>query len=230
MKNSIFSDSARYLQTMNKSEKAIRIAIISDPLITIYRDFSILLVQNNAEEKLDSLDSEMRRLYRKYLTGLMAMDSEKIFYPDANFSMRLTYGKVEGYAPLDAVNYSYFSTLDGIIEKEDPGIPDYKVPEKLKLLHSSGDYGTYLQEGEVPVCFIASNHTSGGNSGSPVIDADGNLIGINFDRNWEGTISDYAYDPKVCRNISLDIRYVLYIIDKLADADWILNELTIINN
>lgn len=227
---SIFTDSTRYLRTLNKSYKTIIQAVMRDPLMTIYRDFSILLTRTGAREKLDSLDSEMQRFYRKYITGLMAMESDRVFYPDANFSMRLTYGKVEGYKPVDAVYYNYYSTINGIIEKEDPEIPDYKVPGKLKELHSNGDFGSYLQDGALPVCFIASNHTSGGNSGSPVLDADGNLIGINFDRNWEGTVSDYAYDPLVCRNISLDIRYVLFIIDKLADADWILNELTIVNN
>jgi len=158
------------------------------------------------------------------------MDTSRSFYPDANFSMRLSYGKVEGYEPSDAIEYRYYSTLDGIIEKEDPNVPDYRVPAKLKDIYSNGDFGLYTENGKVPVCFIASNHTSGGNSGSPVIDANGNLIGINFDRNWEGTVSDYAYDPEFCRNISLDIRYVLFIIDKLADADWILDELTLINN
>jgi hypothetical protein len=143
--------------------------------------------------------------------------------------MRFTYGKVEGYEPVDAVKYTYKSTLDGIFEKEDPDIVDYHVPARLKDLYTIGDFSPYHTDGSVPVCFIASNHTSGGNSGSPVLDARGNLIGINFDRNWEGTVSDFAYDPKVCRNISLDIRYVLFIIDKSANADWLLEELTLIN-
>jgi hypothetical protein len=116
------------------------------------------------------------------------------------------------------------------MEKEDPQIADYLVPEKLKEIYSSRDFGAYTMGDKVPVCFIASNHTSGGNSGSPVLNAEGNLIGINFDRNWEGTVSDYAYDPSICRNISLDIRYVLFVIDKVADADWILDELTLIKN
>jgi hypothetical protein len=115
------------------------------------------------------------------------------------------------------------------MEKVDPEIPDYNIPAELKVLHDKADFGSYTENGKVPVCFLASNHTSGGNSGSPVLNASGDLIGINFDRNWEGTVSDYAYDPTVCRNISLDIRYVLFIIDKLADADWLLNELTIKN-
>jgi hypothetical protein len=160
----------------------------------------------------------------------MAMDTSRVLYPDANFTMRLAYGKVEGYKPSDAVDYRYYTTLDGILEKEDPAIADYKVPDKLKELFIQHDFGPYAEDGKIPVCFIASNHTSGGNSGSPVLNAEGNLIGINFDRNWEGTVSDYAYDPAICRNISLDIRYVLFIIDKVVDADWLLNELTILKN
>jgi hypothetical protein len=226
---SMFTDSVRYFQAIGKSEKSIRNNIMSDPLMSIYRDFSILLM-TGLYDRLDSLNNEMRGLYRKYVSGLMDMHPDITFYPDANFTMRVTYGKAEGYKPTDAVKYNYFSTLDGVIEKEDPEIADYKVPPALKALYEKSDFGTFLEKGKVPVCFIASNHTSGGNSGSPVLDANGNLIGINFDRNWEGTVSDYEFDPAVCRNISLDIRYVLFIIDKLADADWILDELTIIDN
>jgi hypothetical protein len=140
------------------------------------------------------------------------------------------YGKVEGFKPSDAIDYTYYSTLDGILEKEDPDIADYKVPDKLKALFASNNLGPYTVNGKLPVCFIASNHTSGGNSGSPVLNAEGNLVGINFDRNWEGTVSDYAYDPAICRNISLDVRFVLFVIDKVADADWLIDELTLINH
>jgi hypothetical protein len=226
---SMFTDSLRFFRVIRKPEKAIRKKIINDPLITIYRDFAGVLLSDSFE-KLDSFDYELRHLYRKYITGLMSMKPSGNLYPDANFTMRITYGKVTGYQPADAVRYSWYSTLDGIMEKENPEISDYQIHKRLKALHASKDFGSYAENGSVPVCFIASNHTSGGNSGSPVLDADGNLIGINFDRNWEGTVSDYAYDPEVCRNISLDIRYVLFIIDKFADADWLLEELTIINN
>jgi len=226
--HSMFTDSVRYKKTFGKSKESISKRIVNDPLIDIYRDFSRMLL-SDAGHKLDSLENELKRLYRKYVTGLMTMYPERRFYPDANFSMRLTYGKVQGYEPADAIRFSHLSTLDGIIEKVDPAIPDYKIPAELKELHNKADFGIYTENGKVPVCFLASNHTSGGNSGSPVLNASGDLIGINFDRNWEGTVSDYAYDPTVCRNISLDIRYVLFIIDKLADADWLLNELTINN-
>jgi len=226
--HSMFTDSVRFFRTFEKSDKVIFKNIINDPLIQIYRDFSILLLTGESVN-IDSLDNEIKRNYRKYVSAMMQMDTSRVFYPDANFSMRVTYGKVEGYQPADGVIYTHQSTLDGVFEKEDPDIIDYHVPAGLKDLYSKSDHTPYHVNGSVPVCFVASNHTSGGNSGSPVLDANGYLIGINFDRNWEGTVSDYAYDPKVCRNISVDIRYVLFIIDKLADADWILEELTLIN-
>jgi hypothetical protein len=226
---SIFTDSVRYHKAVELSEKKLRKKIINDPLIEIYRDFSLMLLFGSPDV-LDSLQTQLNRLYRKYITGMMQMNPNHVYFPDANFTMRLSYGKVEGYKPYDAIEYSYTSTLDGIIEKEDPDISDYKVPEMLKKIYVQKDYGPYSVNNKIPVCFTASNHTSGGNSGSPVLNADGNLIGINFDRNWQGTVSDFYYDPAVCRNISLDIRYVLFIIDKYADADWLLNELTLIKN
>jgi hypothetical protein len=226
---SIFTDSIRYLKLFNKPEKNIRKKIMNDPLIAIYKDFSRMLMYN-VYDKSDSLNHEINRLYRKYLSGIIAMDPSRVLYPDANFTMRVAYGKVEGFKPSDAIDYTYYSTLDGILEKEDPDIADYKVPDKLKALFASNNLGPYTVNGKLPVCFIASNHTSGGNSGSPVLNAEGNLVGINFDRNWEGTVSDYAYDPAICRNISLDVRFVLFVIDKVADADWLIDELTLINH
>jgi hypothetical protein len=151
------------------------------------------------------------------------------FYPDANFTLRVTYGKIQGYEPRDAVEYEYFTTLEGVMAKEDPDIYDYVVEEKLKELYREKDYGRYAgDDGKMHVCFIASNHTSGGNSGSPVLNADGHLIGLNFDRNWEGTMSDLMYDPDMCRNITLDVRYALFIIDKFAGAGHLVDEMTII--
>jgi hypothetical protein len=228
-KQSVFADSLRFLKTLDKSTENIRKTIVTDPLVNMQRDITRTLMLE-VYSKSDSLIWELNRFYRKYLTGMMAMNTERIFYPDANFTMRLTYGKVEGYTPSDAVNYNFYTTLNGIMEKENPEVTDYVVPEKLKKVFDESDFGPYSTDNKVPVCFIASNHTSGGNSGSPVLNAEGSLIGINFDRNWEGTVSDYAYDPYVCRNITLDIRYVLFIIDKVANADWILDELTILKN
>jgi len=140
-----------------------------------------------------------------------------------------TGAKVEGYNARDGVEYNYFTTLEGIIEKDNPQIYDYRVPERMKELFARKDYGRYAQpNGTMPVCFTASNHTTGGNSGSPVIDANGYLIGINFDRCWEGTMSDIMFDPEKCRNIALDMRYMLFVIDKFAQAGYLLNEMKII--
>lgn len=177
---------------------------------------------NNANAATDSL-------YRIYVAGIMQMDTIKEFYPDANLTLRVAYGNVKSYEPKDGVVYKPYSTIEGIMQKENPDIYDYKVEKKLKQLYSEKDYGRYANEkGEMPVAFIASNHTTGGNSGSPVLDANGDLIGINFDRNWEGTMSDIMYDPSQCRNISLDIRYCLFIIDKFAGAKHLVDEMTIV--
>ena len=127
-----------------------------------------------------------------------------------------------------SVYFTYYTTLKGIMEKDNPDIYDYDVPEKLRELYRKKDFGSYTQNGDVPVCFIADNHTTGGNSGSPVINADGHLIGVNFDRAWEGVASDIAFNPDQSRNISLDIRYALFIIDKFAGAGYLLKEMTLV--
>lgn len=158
----------------------------------------------------------------------MEYDSNKVFYPDANSTLRVAYGNVKGYFSKDAIYFTHYTTLNGIMEKDNPEIYDYNVPEKLRQLYRSKEYGRYTQNGEVPVCFIANNHTTGGNSGSPVLNADGHLIGINFDRAWEGVASDLAFNPYQSRNMSLDIRYALFIIDKFAGAGYLLNEMKII--
>lgn len=154
---------------------------------------------------------------------------EKMIYPDANFTLRVTYGKVGGFSPRDAVRYKHFTTLDGIMQKENPDIYDYVVTDRLRELYENKDYGRYADaDGSMHVAFIAGNHTTGGNSGSPILNADGHLLGLNFDRTWEGTMSDLVYDPSVCKNISVDIRYVLFIIDKYAGATRLIDEMTII--
>ena len=179
--------------------------------------------------ELASYDNKVDSLYRIYVDGIMKKDTKKEFYPDANLTLRVAYGNIKTYSPKDAVRYEAFSTIEGIMEKENPEIYDYVVEPKLKQLYNNKDYGQYANKyGELPVAFIASNHTTGGNSGSPVLDKDGNLIGINFDRNWEGTMSDVMYDPSQCRNISLDIRYCLFIIDKFAGASHLIDEMTLI--
>ncbi|MBR3578974.1 MAG: S46 family peptidase [Bacteroidales bacterium] len=177
---------------------------------------------------MDDTEKQLDLYYRTYVKALMEKDTDKTFYPDANLTMRVTYGNVKGFEPNDGVRYTHYTTLAGVIAKDNPDIFDYKVDPKLKELFAKHDFGPYANEkGELPVCFIASNHTTGGNSGSPVIDADGNLIGINFDRVWQGTMSDINYDVNRCRNISLDVRYFLFIVDKFAGAQNIIDELDI---
>ena len=183
---------------------------------------------HNNYNQLVAIKKQLNMFYRTYVTALMEKEPKKHFYPDANLTMRVTYGQVEGFSPADGVQYCYYTTSDGILAKENPAIFDYKVDSKLKKLFEARDFGEYANaKGELPVGFIASNHTTGGNSGSPVINANGELIGINFDRVWEGTMSDIHYDKQRCRNISLDVRYLLFIIDKYADAQNIMSELTI---
>ncbi len=169
-----------------------------------------------------------QELQRKYMQAQMDMLPDRVFYPDANFTLRVTYGQVDNFFPRDGIKYKHYTTLKGIIEKDNPDIYDYRVPQRLKDLYESKDYGMYGKDGEMPVCFIATNHTSGGNSGSPVINSEGHLIGINFDRNWEGTMSDIMYDPDLCRNISIDIRFALFIIDKFAGAHHLVEEMNLV--
>jgi hypothetical protein len=183
----------------------------------------------NIKNQRAAVGNKVDSLMRLYMKAQMEMMPDKRFYPDANFTLRVSYGKVAGYSPADAVDYNYFTTLEGIMEKENPQIYDYVVEDKLKEIYKNKDYGDYARtDGKMPVCFIAGNHTTGGNSGSPVINANGELIGINFDRDWEGTMSDYMFDPEVCRNIILDVRYFLLVVDKFAGAGYLLDEMKII--
>lgn len=202
--------------------------MINDPAVELFLPIWGQYMEKDRFE-LASYDNKVDSLYRIYVDGIMKKDTKKEFYPDANLTLRVAYGNIKTYSPKDAVRYEAFSTIEGIMEKENPEIYDYVVEPKLKQLYNNKDYGQYANKyGELPVAFIASNHTTGGNSGSPVLDKDGNLIGINFDRNWEGTMSDVMYDPSQCRNISLDIRYCLFIIDKFAGASHLIDEMTLI--
>lgn len=184
----------------------------------------------NVAPKYDELNLRNIALQRTYMKAILELSpkSARIF-PDANSTLRITYGKVKGYKPNDAVYYEPFTTLDGVMEKYVPGDYEFDVPQKLIDLYNNKDYGQYGVKGKMPVCFIATNHTTGGNSGSPALDANGNLIGLNFDRVWEGTMSDIYYSPEICRNIMVDARYILFIIDKYAGAKNIINELKIIS-
>ncbi len=213
-----------FLNSFN--EKSLK-KLNKDPLYKLYKDFINMYVEV-LQPKISSLNMKMNRMNRLWMQAIMQFEKDKVLYPDANFTLRVAYGKVDDYFPRDGVEYLPFTTLKGIIEKDNPDIYDYRVPEKLKELYKNKDYGQYGENGKMHVCFTASNHTTGGNSGSPVLNAEGQLIGVNFDRNWEGTMSDIMYDPDMCRNISLDIRYALFLIDKYAGAGYLIDEMTIV--
>jgi hypothetical protein len=169
-------------------------------------------------------------LQKTYMKALMEALPNARYFPDANSTLRVTYGQVRGYAPRDAVYYNPVSYLDGVIEKYVPGDYEFDVPTKLRQLYKDKNYGQYADKnGKVPVCFLGTNHTTGGNSGSPALDAEGNLIGLNFDRVWEGTMSDMNYDPEICRNIMVDLRYVLFIVDKYAGATHLIDEMKLVH-
>lgn len=202
--------------------------ILADPAAEFSNEFNTHF-RRDIYAPYNELNREITLLYRTYMRGQMAFDKDREFFPDANSTLRVAYGHIEGYSPRDAVYYTPFSTLDGVMQKDDPSIFDYDIPQSLRDIYAAKDFGRWELNGTVPVCFIATNHTTGGNSGSPVIDGDGNLIGINFDRVWEGTMSDIDFDPEVCRNISLDMRYVLFIIDRLAHADRLLQEIEVVD-
>jgi hypothetical protein len=169
-----------------------------------------------------------KALMKTYVEGILTMFPEKKTWADANSTMRIGYGKLEGSAPVDGMKYLHYSTIKGIMQKYDPENPDFQLPARFLELYEKGDWGSYDQDGELWVCFTASNHTTGGNSGSPVIDAEGNLMGINFDRSWESTMSDFMFDESRCRNIVVDARYVLWVIDKYGDAGHLIKEMKLV--
>lgn len=165
---------------------------------------------------------------REYMAALMEMDADKTFYPDANFTQRMSYGTVKGYKPRDAVWYDYYSTSKGILEKQKPGDPEFNVQEEILDDIRTNDFGRYAdKEGVMRVNFLSNNDITGGNSGSPVFNGKAELIGLAFDGNWESLSGDILFEPEMQRTISVDIRYVLYTIDKLMDAPHVVNELKI---
>ncbi|MEN8120116.1 MAG: S46 family peptidase [Bacteroidota bacterium] len=227
-KKSIFTDKERLTEFLNKyNHKSSVKKLQKDSFFKLFTSFVDLYV-NVIQKPIQENKLKIETLDRKWMQAIMEFKEGQKLYPDANSTLRVSYGNVDDYFPKDGVKYLPYTTLAGIIEKDNPDIYDYRVPEKLKELYKKKDYGQYGENGQMNVCFTASNHTSGGNSGSPVINGDGHLIGVNFDRNWEGTMSDIMYDPDMCRNISLDIRYALFIIDKYAGAGYLLDEMTLI--
>lgn len=226
--STMFNSKDAVFALLNESPKDAVKKIKADKLYKLGADWHNLYI-NEVSEPYGKEKAKIDSLQRIYMKAQMETFKDKTFWPDANSTLRVTYGQVNGYEPRDAVRYMSKSYTKGIKQKYKPGDYEFDVPEKLLQLIDEKDYGQYVDEtGEVPVCFIGTNHTTGGNSGSPAIDAYGNLVGLNFDRVWEGTMSDLNYDPSICRNIMVDARYVLFIIDKYAGAQRLIDEMDLV--
>ncbi len=227
--NSVFTDSARWARLMLlPTPDSIARVLLQDPLMRFWKGVSEPYYADVAP-RWQELQNTLMLLQRQYMAAQLEIFKEKRFFPDANGTLRLTYGQVRGYSPRDAVRYEHRTHLDGVVEKYLPGDYEFDVPQRLLQLWEKRDFGPYAPpDGRMPVAFIATNHTTGGNSGSPALDAYGNLVGLNFDRVWEGTMSDLHYDPAICRNIMVDVRYILFIIDKYAGASHLLKEMKLV--
>lgn len=222
---SIFTSESRFKEWLAEDRSAGANRLRMDPLYRLAEPLRSEYRTKVSEPRSALLD-KLTPLYRLYVHALQEMKPRGLFFADANLTLRIAYGKVEGFSPREAVYYDYYTTLDGVMEKKARGNHDYQVPERLEELYKEKDYGQWAHNGSVPVCFAASIHTTGGNSGSPVLNANGELLGLNFDRVWEGTMSDVMFDPERCRNISVDVRYILFLIDKYADASYLFKEMT----
>ena len=225
--NFINLDSA--LVILEGDSKEVLTKINADPAYQYAKPF-IVEFYTKIDPEFQRINTSINAVQKLYMKALMEVMPNERYYPDANSTLRVTYGKVKGYKPRDAVYYNPVSYLEGVIEKYVPGDYEFDVPKKLQDLYTAKDYGPYADSnGKLPICFLGTNHTTGGNSGSPAIDAQGNLIGLNFDRVWEGTMSDYNYDADICRNIMVDIRYVLFIVDKYAGAKNLIKEMSLVH-
>lgn len=226
--NSALASEEKWNKLMASDAKSMAETLKNDPAVVFWRGVTSAY-QTNVAPKLQELQPQINMLQRMYMAAQLEVFKEKRFFPDANSTLRLTYGRVKDYSPRDAVEYEEHTYLDGVMEKYVPGDYEFDVPQKLINLWQRKDYGPYADaDGRMPVAFIATNHTTGGNSGSPALDANGNLVGLNFDRVWEGTMSDLNYDPAICRNIMVDARYILFIIDKYGEAHWLIEEMKLV--
>jgi hypothetical protein len=233
--NSIFSKSIltnkeRFLKFMNKpGKKPGKKLKKKDPGFMLFLEMDTYF---NYEVIPDVriYTAQLNDLLRIFVAGKKEMFPEDKLWPDANSTLRITYGKLEGSAPHDGMTYTEHTTVDGMIAKYNSGHSDFELLPRMLELAEKKEYGSYAQDGEMWVCFTGSNHTTGGNSGSPVLDAEGNLLGLNFDRTWESTMSDYMFDASRCRNITVDIRYVMWVMDIYAGAGHLVDEMTVIKD
>lgn len=221
---SVFTCQERFDQFIQKFNKKSAKKLLKDPGYSHYTKHYAEWI-DNVIPNYRSFSKAMDALLKNYVAGKLEMFPNKKHWPDANSTLRITFGQLEGSSPADGKVYTEHTTLDGIIAKYNSGNPDFKIKPRMLELFEAKNYGKYAQDDELWVCFSGSNHTTGGNSGSPVLDADGYLMGLNFDRSWESTMSDYMFDPNRCRNIVVDIRYVLWVIDKYSNAGHLIEEM-----
>lgn len=226
--NSILRDGTKVVALLNGDFKDLKAALDNDKMYQMMASQK-KLIDENVNKPYAAKDAEIQNLMRLYMDAQMKVFPDKKFFPDANSTLRVSYGKVTGYTPKDGVYYTPFTYLDGVMEKYKPSDYEFDVPQKLIDLYNAKDYGQYGVNGKMPVCYLATNHITGGNSGSPVLDANGNLIGLAFDGVWEGTMADVYYSPETCMSIMVDARYVLFVIEKLGGAKNLIDELTIVH-
>ncbi len=219
---SIFCDQAKLEAFLdNPSLKVL------DKDLAYIASISVNKKRSELRSEIEKYSTDLAKGQRLWIDGLMKMQQDRAFYPDANSSMRLSFGNVKSYEPMDAVHYKYYTTLDGVMQKEVPGDWEFDVPAKLKELYKAKDYGIYGEGGVMKICFISNDDITGGNSGSPVLNAKGELLGLAFDGNWEALSGDVAFEPDLSRTISVDIRFVLFIMDKYAGAKHLVDEMTL---